>query len=527
MWFYVLFFLAASLLILGLLRCLWLHAADGSVVDRVAFWCLPGASVSAVALVGGCLGSMLFSPFSYIHLAPSMSLWYGYDLYYGPTDGPVLNAIYPPLAALVYLPCGLGRDPTSVACIGFTVNVVLLMTPIACFLVRLSTGRRGVWTRLAWAFVFFVAASVCYRPSRSLLEVAHADAPALAFGTLACFFFWRAAQNNRLAPVFLSSAFAVMAVWSKQTAVPILAALPALALLTSGRRFLLRYLSCLVLGGLAISGFFVLCFGFERMLFNIWTLQRRLPLQVAGVGWLGVFWQLAAVAAPLLCLIVLAVFVDVQAGGDRQRPVRRWLRESPWTVLLFVGMCMLPVSVLSRARLGGDDNSYHSVYYFILAATVLLAELAVRRSDRRTQEMSVVMMMLCWLLHSIFAVPTARQMDLLSSARANPEQLAYQYAVRHPGEAFFPRFTLASLMAEGKLYHCEIAVLDHKNAGFPLSERHFREYLPAGLRYVVFGPDLTEERPWILKYLEEYVQRTSLGELPGWVAYERRGSRPE
>ncbi len=525
MWFCLLFFLAISLLSVGLLWSVSSRVAGRPTADRIASRCLPGALVTLAALLAGCLGSMLFSTFSYIHLTPSIALWHGYDLYYGPTDGPVLNTIYPPLAALVYLPSGFGRDPTWAMGVAFAVNLALFLAPVTCFLARLSTGSSGVRVRVAWALVFFVAASVCYRPSRSLLEVAHADAPALAFGALACFFFWCAVQKSSLVFVVVSSLFAVMAVWSKQTAVPILGALPILAFLASGRRFFLRYLTCLAVSGLAVSGLFILGFGFENMFFNMWTLQSRLPLQFAGMSWLGLFWQLATLVVPLLCLIVLAAFVDVQGGGVGGRPVRRWLRESPWTILVFVGVCMLPVSILGRARLGGDDNSYHSVYYFILAATVLLAEMAVRRADRRTQEMSVVMMMLCWLLHSLFAVPTARQVDNLSHARTNPEQMAYQYAARHPGEAFFPRFTLAGLMAEGELYHCEIGVLDRNNAGLPVGERHFQKHLPAGFRYVVFGPDLAEDRPWILDYLKDYRHRRQLSELPGWVAYEGSAGR--
>ena len=55
--------------------------------------------------------------------------------------------------------------------------------------------------------------------------------------------------------------------------------------------------------------------------------------------------------------------------------------------------------------------------------------------------------------------------------------------------------------SEGNLKH-GLAIVSEKLAG-----------------YAMFGSDMVDERPWILRYLKDYSRRTHLTDLPGWPAY--------
>jgi hypothetical protein len=223
----------------------------------------------------------------------------------------------------------------------------------------------------------------------------------------------------------------------------------------------------------------------------------------------------------MACLIVLLAYLDARFDGDGDRSVRSWLRQNPWALLLFVSVCMLPVSILGRARFGGADNSYHSVHYLILGATVLLAEMAVARPDRRKATTVVLVMMLCSLLSVVFAVPTARELERLRQPRATAHQAVYRYALEHPGTAYFPQFPLSGLLAEGVPYHGEVGVLERKAAGFEPSVEHFRRHIPKDAVYVVFGPDTADGTPWVFDYLPRHNCPTALPEFAGWKVYRK------
>jgi hypothetical protein len=83
---------------------------------------------------------------------------------------------------------------------------------------------------------------------------------------------------------------------------------------------------------------------------------------------------------------------------------------------------------------------------------------------------------------------------------------------------YFPSHPLASLLAEGCLYHSEWGVKQSERMGFPVSESHFRRHLPRDLRYVaVYG----ESAEFTLDRLGGSWQVRSVEELPRWTVYTR------
>ncbi len=526
MWTWLVLLLIATCFLGAVARRIWARHPGWPAVDRAAAASLPLAVPPLLAILTGCLGWMLFYYFNYVRLVPSVALWFGYDPYPGLEGGPIVNNVYGPATTLVYLPCGFGWDPTSAMTVAFALNLVMFFVPVTCFLAHVATGDRRGRVRLAWAIVFFLAAAVCYDPTRYLLTLRHADAPAMAFGALACFFVYRRREAIGLVDLLLASAFAVLAVASKQLAAPLVVALPLYVLVAFGVRPAVRFLACLVASGALLLALFSLAFGFQDMVLDTWTVLSRQGFQVSGFEWVIVCWRLAIATLPMLCLIALLVFLDWRARGDRPPSLRAWVRQNRWTVLLVCGVALLPLSVLARAKVMGDENSFYSVYFFVLAATVLLAESAVHHPDRSVAETSVAVMMLAALVHATLAVPVVKHAANLARAHAHEEQVAFEYARRHPGDAYFPWSQLASLQAEGELYHCEMGVMERRLTGFAPTEAHFRAHLPERMKIVAFGPSIHEGQMSVLDDLPEFSREVQVPELPGWTVFARETREP-
>jgi hypothetical protein len=233
-----------------------------------------------------------------------------------------------------------------------------------------------------------------------------------------------------------------------------------------------------------------------------------------------VCWRLAIATLPMLCLIAFLVFLDWRMRETGPGSFRAWVRENRWTVLLLCGLALAPLSVLGRAKVMGDENSFYSVYCLLLAATVFLAETAVRHPRKSVAEMSVAIMMLAALVHATLAAPVIKNAANLGHVHAHEEQVAFEYARRHPGEAYFPWSQLASLQAEGKLYHCEMGVFERSLTGFAPTEAHFRAHLPERMGIVAFGPSIRDEgQMTVLDYLPEFSRKVKVPELPGWTVF--------
>ena len=101
----------------------------------------------------------------------------------------------------------------------------------------------------------------------------------------------------------------------------------------------------------------------------------------------------------------------------------------------------------------------------------------------------------------------------------NPQEQAYDFALRHPGEAYFPWQPLSTLLAEGRLDHFNFQVHARTAAGYPLSQEHFEAYIPPDLQFVFFRPKARDYS--VLQYLLEFKHRTTHPEMPGWEVFVR------
>jgi len=459
-------------------------------------------------------------------VVPSVALAKGYDIYAGPTDGPVIDFMYGPVGALAFLPAALAGTPSGALLIAGLLNVLLFFAPIAW----LHLGVRAVSRPIALAGLatFALLAALDGGLSFSAFTI-HVDAPALALcATAAGLVIFRSpgAGHRRLMP---SAACAAIAVWTKQTMLPIVVALPLWLLITDGPRAARRHVVWTAAFGAGLAVLFVAWFGYDAMRFNMVTLPRlqpwygeaeghgRLPAALTSLRLL-----LTANRGPAALLAVVAAVAVRDGGGARD-----WWRAQPWTLLLLVGLLMVPMSVLGGAKLGGYLNTHSPTNYFVLgAATLGLSRLAGRRPSG---PMAMLLAALLCLLVGRYVLD-AHSGPLLQGALArlrawsdNPQQQAYEFARQHPGEAYFPWNPLAPLQANGVLFHSEIGMWNRELTGVEPTPEHVRRFLPPDARIVASRPPTSNlsRLPPANHHLPQYSRLVTEPGLEGWEVRAR------
>lgn len=482
-------------------------------VERAMLLLLPVAVLALAANVAGGLPEGLGFLFNDPRLAPSLAWAMGYNPYSAPADGPILNNIYGPVGVLVYyLPCKLFHDPLGAIEAGWAVNVLLFLLPVSLFLGRSWRRWPGSFLACAWALLFFCFAVVDTPPTRYALFHIHSDASALASGALACYFVTGTEKISR-PRVLASACFAVLAVWSKQVEAPLLAAVGLYVHLAFGGRWAIGWLAALAAIGAAVSAVFIGMFGWDNLWFNLFSIPARHSVQMQWVHQ----YRCVLFSLPAVLVIVLAVYLRraTEAGTEGRAA---WLRANPWALPVLAGLALVPTSLLGAAKIGGDSNSFHHVYYLLLAAALIQAQVLVQARAAPVRKLAALGLLSSAAVYGVLgaetAVVTRPRLDVLS-------QQAFVYLKAHPETAYFPWHPLAGLYAEHRLYHFQYGMIDRNYAGYGMSPQHFRAYLPRKLVYVVFPPGMAREECPQPRYLSEYSRLVDLPELPGWNVYAK------
>jgi hypothetical protein len=229
-----------------------------------------------------------------------------------------------------------------------------------------------------------------------------------------------------------------------------------------------------------------------------------------------------------LALVVGAVLAT-KASGTEWEEIRREIlspSRNPGLVFAAAALIVVPTCLLGAFKIGGRINNLAGVDYLFaigLAVTLLrLFALPLLTSDRGAQSVLTCLVVLVLFL-SARGVPDAARLG--GRARAfwvsNPSRQAFEFASRHPGTTYFPAHPLATLLAEGRLYHADWGLAQSERMGFPIDDSQFRRHLPQDLRYIAFyrkwgeAPQFTLDRlggPWQIRTVET---------LPDWTVYAR------
>jgi hypothetical protein len=459
-------------------------------------------------------------------LAPLMGLKYGYPLYSTIDRGPILPTIYPPGAYLPFAPALLASTPTAAILIAETlVMVYFFLTPSLVLLA--GSGQQPGWVVTGlWGWCCFAGLALRNATTSYHLSSVHADAPCLAAMGMACALLYLSKSAPGWKTLLGSATCAVLAVWCKQTALPVLVALPLYILLAWGWRRCVVYTLLIAVVGALVSAAFVLAIGADVLRWHLITIPGSHSFDPPGLRGI---WEAAAKAAPLIRVpcVLMAGIVIVQCWPrvGRAASSQAWLAENRWAIFLWLGVFLLPTGLLGLAKLGGDVNNLHCTYFWICAIVAFVVE-TVRAEPSAERALPWVRPAVLLVMLGLTTWGGLRMVrggldlpDRLRQLPINPQQAAYAFAKAHPQQAYFSWNPLSMLLAEGKLYHHDYAVADWVYAHHPPSRARLEADFPSAMRWMIIQP--IEEQKYLRRVFPEFSRRVKLDALPRWPAFEK------
>lgn len=489
-------------------------------------WLIALAPPAALLCLAKLISQVLVAPhyhWNEVRLAPAYVVRLGLPLYRF-LGGPVSGHVCGPGAALAYLPATWVGSPTTAVVLGAAIAATLSLGPVAWLLYRNDDGQKRERLLDLALLSLFVLFSLDNPALKQALFIIHADAPALGLAALACGIFL-AAPLEKPQPHFAAAALlASLSVWSKQNLAPLFFAVPLFFLLARGRRLATTCTLFLILVGLLVSGVMLAAFGpFDALFFSMFYVPSHHPFRVTGVvGALGILWSTIAMAAlPLfICLLPL---VTAAYRLKESFSLREFVRRNDWSLFLLAGLCNIPTSFLGNVKFGGDVHTFSYVVYFVAIGALFALRQEIRRGrtasfrgPARFLALAALAFYISFLLTDTYKF-YRQPPDIL----ANPTQMAYDFAVAHPGEAYFPWNPAVGFLVDRKLYNCDWGVLDWDLAGTSLTYEEFRAGIPPHFRVVAYPPKV--DSTIALDYLPEFREELALPGLPGFHIFKRPG----
>lgn len=415
---------------------------------------------------------------SFIRLAPSIAMVHGNALYHPEGQGALLGWSYGPVMPLLNLPFAAFADPSTAVTASALLNAAMLLLPLlfAVWSV-LPADPAGRVTGVVITAALHALLMHCV-PSMYWFRRIQVDAFAMGFWLLGIVVLLAPGLSARrlwsAAALFVASAF------SKHNET-VLSVIPvALVWLKHGRLAALRM--TLALGVLALAGLVlcVLTWGWDAVFLNLWLVPVRHPWAETGIEGLTIAAELFMDAARGAVMVFLAIAAADVRVGPRGPADRAWLIPAAAAVLIF------PASLAGRIKVGGDDNSFHSVYFLAAAAGMILARWTAEPRPAALRKAVPVVTVLVAALGTA-AYPRGPQ-PLDVQFGDSLLQREYRFAKEHPGEVWFGADPLVTLYTDGRAYHQGYGVFDRTLPNLPPTPRQLEAHLPARMRWVSSPP---------------------------------------
>jgi len=372
-------------------------------------------------------------------------------------------------------------------------------------------------------FLLFTVNS--YSLSYSALGI-HGDAPALAFAACACLaLIMNKSERISSSRLFISALCAICAIWTKQVFLPIIFAIPTYFYLSGQKNASKKHFYFMVtIGLMSLATFFFI--NFRDFFYSAITVPRFHPWKMESHflslldGIVGVFEQ-----SLMYVVIILVVFLLNQSKPPvmQIKNISDWLRSNSWSIFLVVAFFMLPMTLLGWVKIGGDYNSFSYIIYFLVIAIVfglsqLFNENVAAPVVKNTRIFLIILMVyfVGMRLYDFSQIGTR-----LFSLAYNDHKQAYEFALKHPQEVYYPNNPLSTLLAEERLYHSAWALFEKEMSGYATKPEHFKKHIPHNLKYVIFPRQSEYNYTYIFKYLPEFSKQIELEEFPGGLVFIR------
>ena len=439
-----------------------------------------------LVFTGAWLKFWLYTPFfdwNATRLSHTLAWKFGYPAYYPVDSGAAFANHYGALATLLYLPCLAFKGPTMAILGGALINFFCYFLPgILLTRSKLRAGDPVAAIALLLTALFFTL----YLPPLDYVAFGvTSDGPAIGLAGLAVLLLCQRSNDSTI-PLLLSGLCAVAAVWCKQSIVFIIVGSVLYLWKTAGWKVMMRYTIATGIAGSLITVALFLSFNTEDMFFHMFTFLKDLPWRHEEPvrHFFIMLEQRLKTGAPLI--LTLAGLSAAHHLTRRADPKAKPLKGVMFCIIL--SLIALPTTLSASMNYGGDYNQFALPYAFILLAILLLL------SDLFEQHAEAARIFTCLLVAygTLLYAPALHTTKLMLSGglKKNPQQLAFDYALKNPGEVYFPRQTLSTLMAEGKLYHYSWELAGRRAAGHPIGEEQFKKHLPENMqRIAAYNPE--------------------------------------
>lgn len=470
------------------------------------FFLLPLSTILLSSLLFLEEASLPFSFWSAARLSIGESVYHGYKLYYPKDHGPILGMIYGPVSALIWLFFALIEPITlKIVFAGLVQFFISILPFIIISFWSIKKDRNLFHSFLSLIFAWILLFS--FSGTKYICTQIHVDGIAVSLALISSLIL---SAGNGQRNVIISSLFLSLAIWTKQSAVFIFPAHFAFLFLCSERRKqLLTYcVSSVVFNSIALvlTSYF-LSYSFSSMAFNLITIPASHPFVSRGE----IVTKIKEFSFQLILLFIL-IFSLVPRSFFRFKV----LIENKRAFLLFlVAIFALPMSILGAIKVGGDVNSYHSLYYLVALAELLYLKSLEKEGSKKA--FSLFVFCFAILCFRTFDNREYQKINLIN--KLNPQEFVDLKIKDVNSRFYFAWNPLQNLSRYHQLNHFAYGVYDRFLAGFPPTREHLLENFPKNSEFIVF-PQRGEVIE-ILKVLGPEVQRVGVrGFDSSWSIYK-------
>jgi hypothetical protein len=309
------------------------------------------------------------------------------------------------------------------------------------------------------------------------------DAPALGFFLIACYAVLRAEEGSQRSSGRWIAMAGIAAGLSASCKITLLAGGSGLFLYilwSFNWKRAAWFVFSAALTGCLIYGWIILRDGFPAVFLNFevlakFPMSRRLTL---------VSTYLKDYGVVILATLALIRPPTHEAANSKAPPAIQMV----W-LLLFISLLVMPVSIASVAKYGGDVNS-RAIFALPLTLAAIFAMWATIRANLLGRLTASATALTGAILIVTIDVPS--ELKRMNFGRSVMEE-SYATVRAYPSKCYFPYDPLAHLLAGDRFRPNMDVIYSYAVAGFPVNQTAFESSMPEEMKYVIYPSSVMKD----------------------------------